>query len=319
MADDLANVVLASLEVEDPNILRAACIMAGNLRLAQAERGLLKAINSKAWQVQMEAIKALGKLGVKGALPYLRRVLKASDADIRQKVLAGAAGPIKGGANDNDEVNPEVRRAAAIAINRLDTKIAQDALLAALGADQPTLLGAAMAGLANLDCHDANERMIELLSHPDNGVRRGAAASLGKLRASAAVDKLIDLLQDLDADVRREAIIALNHLKEKKALEPIAQTMGDANADVRRVAAIALGNAQSKDKQVVMPLVIGLQDREASVRQACLSSLANLKAASALEEASKLLRDTHEAVARQAAMTVVVLCQYREKPDYDRE
>ena len=319
MAEELSSVVLASLEVEDPNILRAGCIMAGNLKLDQAERALLKAINSKAWQVQMEAIKALGKLGSKGALPYLRRVLKASDADIRQKILAGAAGPVKGAAPDGDELNPEVRRAAAIAINRLDPKIAQDALLGALAADQPTLLGAAMSGLANLDCLDGVDRMVELLSHEDPTVRRGAAASLGKLRAEKALDNLIAMLQDQDADVRREVIIALNHLKDRKALAPIADTMRDANADVRRVAAIALGNAQSKDKQVIMPLIIGLEDREASVRQACLSSLANLKAASALEGACKLLRDTHEAVARQAAMTVVVLSQYREKPDYDRE
>ncbi len=318
MADDLTSVVLASMDVEDPNILRAACIMAGNLQVAEAERGLLKAINSKAWQVQMEAIKALGKLGSKGALPYLRRLLKASDADIRQKVLAGAAGPVKGAAPD-DELNPEVKRAAAIAINRLDPKIAQDALLGAMAADQPTLLGAAMSGLANLDCLEGSARMVELLSHAEPVVRKGAAASLGKLRVESAVDNLIALLQDPDAEVRREAIIALNHVKNRKALPSIADAMRDDNADVRRVAAIALGNAQSKDKQVVMPLVIGLQDREASVRQACLSSLANLKAGSALNEACKLLRDTHEAVARQAAMTVVVLSQYVEKPDYDRE
>lgn len=319
MSEDLTEVVLASLEMEDPNILRAGCIMAGNLQIAKAERALLKALNSKAWQVQMEAIKALGKLGSKGTLPYLRRILKASDADIRQKVLAGAAGPIKGGQPENEEINPEVRRAAAIAINRLDPTITQDALLGALAADQPTLLGAAMSGLANLDCREGAPRMMDLLSHSDPTVRKGAAASLGKLRETNATDKLIALLKDTDTEVRREAIIALNHLKERKALEPIAATMSDDNADVRRVAAIALGNAQSRDKQVVMPLIAGLRDREASVRQACLSSLANLKAASALEDSCKLLRDSHEAVARQAAMTVVVLSQYREKPDYEKE
>ena len=319
MAEDLNGIVLSCLDVEDPNILRAACIMAGNLQLQEAERALLKALNHKAWQVQMEAIRALGRLGSQGALPYLRRMLKASDADIRQKVLTGAAGPVKGAAPDADELNPEVRRAAAIAINRLNPKIAQDALIAALATDQPTLLSAAMTGLANLECYDVLNRMIELLDNDDASVRKGAAASLGKLRAEAATDKLMNMVQDADSEVRKEVIIALNHIKNKKALPYIAQAMDDDNPDVRRVAAIALGNAQSKDTQVVLPLVNGLQDRDASVRQACLSSLSNLKVGKALDLSCQLLRDTHEAVARQAAMTVVVLSQYRERPDYDRD
>jgi HEAT repeat protein len=319
MTEELESVVLAALEAEDPNILRAACIVAGRIKLPQAERALLKGINNKAWQVQMEAVKALGCLGSKGALPYLRRALKASDAEIRQKVLAGAVVKAVGADGGGDELNPEVRRAIAIAINRLDAKIAQDALLAALNSGQPHLLGVGMSGLANLESQSGDARMLELLNHEDPNVRKGAAASLGKLRVLEALDKLIELLRDPDADVRREAIIALNHLKAKKALEFITEAMGDDNPDVRRVAAIALGNAQSKAKAIVMPLIAALRDRDPGVRQACLSALGNLKAASALEAAANLLTDSHEAVARQAALTVVTLSQYLEKPDYERE
>jgi HEAT repeat protein len=319
MTEELESAVLAALEIEDPNILRAACIMAGRMKLSQAERALLKGINNKAWQVQMEAVKALGCLGAKGALPYLRRALKASDADIRQKVLAGAVAKAVGAEGGGDELNPEVRRAIAIAINRLDAKIAQDALLAALSSGQPHLLGVGMSGLANLESHSGDAHMLELLNHEDPNVRKGAVASLGKLRVTAALDKLIELLRDADSDVRREAVIALNHLKAKKALEFIAEAMGDDSPDVRQVAAIALGNAQSKNKAIVMPLIVGLQDRDFKVRQSCLSALSNLKAASALEDAAKLLTDSHEAVARQAAATVATLAQYLEKPDYERE
>jgi HEAT repeat protein len=318
MPEEINKIVLASLEAEDPNILRAACIMAGNLKLAQAERSLLKALTHKAWQVQMEAARALGRLGAQGALPYLRRMLKASDSDIRQKVLTGAAGG-KGAGAEGDELNPEVRRACAIAINSLNHKIAQDALLSALGSDQPTLLSAALAGLANLECGEAGERMIELLDSPDPALRRAAAASLGKLRDDKAAGKLIALLADQDPEVRKEAIIALNHLKNKKSLPHIAQAMDDNSPEVRRVCAIALGNAQTKEDQIVRPLLKGLEDREASVRQACLSSLANLKVGKALEASCALLGDSHDEVARQAAMTVVVLSQYRERPDYEKD
>jgi HEAT repeat protein len=316
MTEDLSSVILASLETEDPNVLRAACVMAGNLKLTQAERALLKALNHKAWQVQMEAVRALGRLGSQGALPFLRRMLKASDSDIRQKILIAAAGAKAGG--DGEELNPEVRRACAIAINRINPKIAQDALWEAMGSDQPSLLNAAIAGLANLDCAAAGEPMLELLDSQDPAVRRAAAAGLGKLREEKAVAKLIDLLQDQDAEVRKEAIISLNHIKDKRALPHISLSMEDDSPEVRRVCAIALGNAQSRDEQIVQPLITGLADRDPGVRQACLSSLGNLKAGAALESCCALLSDTHEAVARQAAVTVVALAQYRERPDYEK-
>jgi HEAT repeat protein len=317
MAEDLSSVVLAALEVEDPNILRAACVMAGSLKLAQAERALLKALNHKAWQVQMEAVRALGRLGAHGSVPFMRRMLKASDADIRQKILTGAAGSKAG--TEGEDLNPEVRRALAIAISRLSPKIAQDALWEALSSDQPTLLNAAIAGLANLECAAAGERMIELLDHKDTAVRRAAAASLGKLREEKAAEKLIDLLRDQEAEVRKEAVIALNHLKNKKALPHMALAMDDPSPEVRRVCAIALGNAQSKEGLIVQPLLKGLDDRDPGVRQACLSSLGNLKIGAALEACCALLGDTHEAVARQAAVTVVALAQYCERPDYEKD
>jgi HEAT repeat protein len=317
MTDDLSSVVLTALEAEDPNVLRAACVMAGNLKLAQAERALLKILNHKAWQVQMEAVRALGRLDSQGALPFLRRMLKASDNDIRQKVLTAAAGAKGGG--DGEELNPEVRRALAIAINRLNPKIAQDALWQAMDSDQPTLLTAAVAGLANLDCLAASESMIELLDNENPAVRKGVAAGLGKLREEKAVGQLIDLLQDQEAEVRKEAIIALNHIKDKRALPHIARAMEDIDPEVRRVCAIALGNAQSKIEQIVKPLLKGLADRDPSVRQACLSSLGNLKVGAALEACCSLLGDTHEAVARQAGVTVVALAQYRDRPDYEKD
>jgi HEAT repeat protein len=312
--------ILETLDKEDPNLVRAACIMSGVRKLAQAERGLLKALGHKAWQVQAEAAKALGLIGSKGAVPFLRRILKASDADLRQKMLTAAAEAGKAAAEPSgDESHPEARRAAAVALNRLEPQITQDALLAALGADQPALLGAAMAGLANLESPVGRERMVELLGHADPGVRKNAAACLGRLRETKALAGLLALLGDADKDVRKEAAIALNHIKDRQGIGPLAGLMDDQDADVRRVAAIALGNTKSREPILVQALVRALADREASVRQASLSALANLKAASALEAAAALLGDTHEAVARQAAVTISALALARERPDYDSD
>jgi HEAT repeat protein len=317
MADNVTQIILESLDSEDPNILRAACHMAGTLGLAEAERGLLKALGHQAWQVQAEAAKALGLIGAAGALQYLRRILKASDSELRAKMLAAAAGKGKPPSEDSDEAHPELAYAAAVAINRLSPQVTQDALLAALGSDQASLLSAAMVGLANLESEAGTERMVELLGNEDAAIKRTAAACLGKLREKSAVPKLVELLEDGDAVVRKEAVIALNHIKDRRALGAIGDCLGDDQAEVRRVAAIALGNTRMREEELVQPLVKGLRDRDANVRKACLSALANLKAEEALESSAELLKDTDEDVARQAGVTVVVLGQIREKPDYE--
>ena len=317
MADTVADIVLESLDSEDPNILRAACVMSGVLGLEQAERGLLRALGNKVWQVQAAAAKALGLIGAKGALPFLRRLLKASESELRSRMLSAAAGKGQAAMDDSEETHPEVARAAAVAINRLSPQITQEALLTALESDQANLLSAAMVGLANLEATAGRERMMELLGHAEAGIRRTAAACLGKLREKAAVPKLVELLDDDDAGVRKEAVIALNHIKDRRAIGSLVDRLGDADNEVRRVAAIALGNTRLREEELVQGLIKGLKDRDPAVRKACLSALANLKAAEALEAVAGLLNDSHEEVARQAGVTVVVLGQVREKPDYE--
>jgi len=119
MAADLEKVVLDALDSEDPNLLRAACYLAGEMGLERAERGLIKALGHKAWQVQAEAARALGRIGSKGALPFLRRLLKASEGDLRQKVLA-AAGAKPGAGDDSEETRPEVLRLVGLYRRRRD-------------------------------------------------------------------------------------------------------------------------------------------------------------------------------------------------------
>jgi HEAT repeat protein len=321
MAAEMENAVLESLDSEDPNVLRAACQLAGYLKLKRAERGLLKALAHKAWQVQAEACRALGLLGQPGPLPYLRRLLKASDSELRSKILAAAAVSAKaarvgGGGENQEEAHPEVQRSAAIAINRLNPKVCEEALLVALGSDQANLLTAAMAGLANLESENGCERMVELLAHEDPKVRSAAAASLGRLRWTGAVDGLLKHCKDDDPHVRREAAIALNHLKDNRAIPFLAGLMSDADATVRRVAAIALGNIRRPREEAVEALRKGLTDRDADVRSASLKALANLKASDTLEEVVALMQDTHDPVKAAAAVAAGLLLYTRQNPDY---
>ncbi len=319
MNPQLEKTILEALDSEDPNVLRAACLMAGLLKLEQAERGLIKALAHKAWQVQAEAARALGRLRLKGALPFLRRILKASETDLRQKMLAAAAGTLAGGpggAAAEGETNPELLKQAAIALNRIAPETTEQALLAALSSPQPNLVSAALAGLANLESEAGAPRILELLESKEAPLRRLAAACVGKLRLRPAVPRLMALVSDDDGGVRREAVIALNHIKENQAIPALAACLEDKDPEVRRVAVIALGNTRSRQEEVVDALLGRLGDHDPQVRQASLSALANLRAARALEACAGLLSDPHEKVSRQAAVTVGALGLARERPEY---
>ena len=221
----LAELVLSKLDSEDPNVLRAACFLCGSMELAQAERGLLKALGHKAWQIRAEAATALGLIKSKGALPYLRRVLKAPETELRQKILASAA---SGNAPaQEDEEHPKVLRAAAIAMSRIDPGITQEALLAALASGQAKLMNAALAGLGNLESLEAKEQIMQCLGHGEAPVRKMAATAVGKLRLAEAAPQLIGLLQDPEPEVRKESLIALNHIKPNETLQPMANCMQD--------------------------------------------------------------------------------------------
>jgi len=313
---EIERVVLEALDSEDPNVLRAACVMSGELGLAEAERGLLKALVHKAWQVRLEAAKALGKCGTTGAIPFLKRILKASTVDLRQKLLAAATGQGLMKTELDDDTPPQVQKAAAVALNRLDPSITQDVLLAALGGKDPNLLVAATAGLANLESNEGRERMVELLGHENATVRKAAVMAMGKLKEPAGVETLLKLLKDPDADTRKEALIALNNIKDPRAIEPMANLLADPEPMVRRVAAIALGNTRSTSKKIASLLLKGLNDRSPEVRGACLSALGNLRQPTAMEAAASLLRDSHEEVIVQAAKTVLTLAAIRERGEY---
>ena len=286
MPQKLDQVVFNGLDSEDPNILRAACFLAGQLKIARAEQGMLKALQHKSWQVQAEAARSLGRLGSLGALAHLKRLLKATDTDLRQKMLAAARG---GQEEKAGEPHLEVKKQTAIAINRIKPEIAQEALLDALTSGQANLVGAALAGLANLEAEGGHAQIVSLLDSPEAKTRGQAAACAGRLLLREAVPNLVELLKDADADVRKEAVIALNHIKDKKSVGSLAALLDDQDPGVRGITAIALGNTHMREPELISALSRGLSDKDPKVRLACLKALANLKAEDMLEEAAVLV------------------------------
>lgn len=323
----LKDSIVGHLAGDDPNLARAGCRLAAELDLKDAVPALLRALESKFWQIRVEAARALGQLG-QGLPPVERAMMKllgASDQNVRQRILIAASTEGRAAESTADAAGkkkdaqpPPVQRAAALALSRLRPDIAETVLIEALSGENPGLIQAAISGLASLESMAGADKMIDLLDHPDTKTRKAAVTGLGRLKVRAAAPGLMKLLEDPKAEVRQEAIIALNHLKLPEAMDHLIGKLADDSADVRRVAAVALGNTRSRSEEVIRALEGALADNHWSVRQAAASSLANLRAEGSLDKLIALLSDPRDEVRREACLACFKLYVSREQPDYER-
>jgi HEAT repeat protein len=178
------------------------------------------------------------------------------------------------------------------------------AVVAAVGADDWRLRGAAVRALrqsatrdeiAHLletlqrDHHDLNvlssalqvliaanrdvtAPLVQLLADPAANLRMHAALALGALDDPAAVPALVGALDDEDANVRFHAIEALGQMRASEAVEPLARIAGSGDFFLSFPAIDALGRI---DDAGVVPTLIGLLDQEL-LRPAVIDSLAAL-------------------------------------------
>ncbi|MBU0516335.1 MAG: HEAT repeat domain-containing protein [Proteobacteria bacterium] len=328
MADSkLKDLIVGLLTGDDPNLARAACRLAAELDLKETVPELMKALETKFWQIRVEAVRALGVLG-QGSPPVERAMLKllgAGDQNARQRILIAAS--TEGRAVEStpdlagqkkDSQPPQVQRAAALALSRLRPDIAETVLVDTLSGENPGLVQAAMSGLASLESMAGADKMTDLLGHPDAKTRKAAVTGLGRLKVRAAAPRLLELLDDPKAEIRQEAVIALNHLKLPEAIDHLIGKLADDSADVRRVAAVALGNTRSRSEDVIRALEVALADQHWPVRQAAVSSLANLRAEGSLDKLIAALSDPRDEVRREASLACFKLYVSLDQPDYER-
>jgi HEAT repeat protein len=318
--------IKTDLQAEDPNRVRAACRLAVELEIKGAVADLIRLLDHRHWQVRVEAVRALGRLGkgMAAVEQVLMKALEANETTLRRRILIAAspegpaAAPVETAGAQKKSQPPAVQKEAAVALNRLRPDIAENVLIETLSGANPALIQAAMSGLVSLESETGVDLMIQLLGHDDHNTRKAAVVGLGRLRVARAVPHLIELLEDHQAEVRRQAVIALNHLKAREAVDPLVRRMADESAEVRRVTAIALGNTRVLTPQVEEALLAALTDRQWSVRQAAAAGLANLKAIDHLDRLIELLTDPRDEVRAEAALACHRLLLWRDQPDYDR-
>jgi len=189
-----------------------------NISTSQLEK-LLNTASRETMQ-RYEAIKSLGKLGDKRAVPFLIKLLK--------------------------DKNFICRNYAAEALGRLSDRRAVLPLVFALKDTDETVRLSAVEALGLLSDKRAVSALINVLNDKDLAVRYCTIQTLLKLGDPQAVKAIINKLNDNSPDIRALAAKSLVAFKEPTSYSAIMKLLDDKDVNVRAESARALADLSAK-------------------------------------------------------------------------
>lgn len=259
--------------LEDPSsVVRSiAAEVAGLLQLKAAAPRLRAMVRTAEGDELYYAIRSLGELGAKEALPEICRRLD-DDLDWTRAAAAHAVGLLGGEAERIlpllDDPSAWVRSAAAEAIGKLGARGAVPQLLFLLGDGDSSTVDAAAVALGRLGAREAVPQLVDVL---DSG-RASAQQALGMLEAVEAVPDLLPLLGRRDSYRRKLALEALGRIGAREAAGEIAALLEDEAS--RWDAVRALERMEATEIVPKLEALLGRED--ADLRYAAASALCRL-------------------------------------------
>ncbi|MFI5363155.1 MAG: HEAT repeat domain-containing protein [Elusimicrobiota bacterium] len=239
----------AGLQVLRSKVLEAL----GRIGGEQAVAVLEEAVNDKDPRVVEEAVRGLGRLQIKEAVPALQQ-LASSGGDMTQAVFEAlasigdkrAASTLEQGLTSADKfVAVEAEYALAKLgrkdmIARLESSLKNDP-----GSEKVALLAAYY--LAKLDRASGLDHLVALMAKPDAGFSVLAADALGKSENPRAVLPLVEAAKSEDSSLRLSIARGLGLLGGGRALSALRKLREDSNPAVHHAALISLAELGEVD------------------------------------------------------------------------
>jgi len=309
-----SELLLVALREGTPQERLQAARAAGRIQVTDYAGPLAQAARSDLLVLRLEALFALGQLGLpEGVQPSPLAVEAVTDAlaDSDAEIVAAATEALgklaPEGAADRivpllAHLSPKVRREAATALFRLRfvpvwRKQTQDppplpaaavrALAASLKDPAPEVRQAAAHGFSRYGEPEAVHELTDALEDGDVWVRLFAARAIGRSGIDGAAPALVRALGDDDLHVRAEAISALARLELVFGYPADLET--DPSLHVRAALARALGQAVGDDSLARLRRLA--EDASPTVRAAAIESLAARRGDEAAETLLSLLND----------------------------
>ena len=274
----------------------SACNALAALRDARAVPPLIDVVlRDPIAAVRAQAARALGELGDDRALPLLISSLGDPDYWMRFRALEAieALSPIDTSAIEAAlaDANPEVRRRAVLALDRMGrlekpfNDLTADDDAASAEAEQ-RLIAVGRAGLS--------ERLVRYLSAPEARMRARIARVLGQVGEPRHADALIGALGDAEPTVVLEVIAALGELVVPAAAGPLIERLAAPDRAVRRAAAAALRRFEPSALAAHLERLSKLAaDPSDDVRVVALEAIAAVRDAAATGILVEALRDRY--------------------------
>lgn len=239
------------LQVLRWKILEALSRLGGD----QAVSLLSESLNDRDPRVVEEAVRGLGRLQVKAAVPALLELSRgASAGDLTQAVVEAlgdigdkrAVSALERAVKSSDRF---VEVEAAYSLARLGQKDMagklSDNLKSDPGAEKVGILAAYY--LAKLDHASGLDHLVGLMKRTDGGYAALAAEALGKSENPRAVLPLVEAARSEDSSLRLSVARSLGRLGGKRALSALKQLRNDANPGVRNAALSSLAELGELD------------------------------------------------------------------------
>ncbi len=260
LSTSMTSVILKE-QAGNPKRTRTSIRILGLLKSVEAAPYLVDLASGTAYP--LEAIKALGEIGYKPAIPAIASQLKnAESPDIRKAALQ-AAGAI-GGAEGLDSILEIVKPATRESL-------------------PPDLLEAstlALAGIAQKGNTDprilASLKDLAAMARP--AIRRYAAQGLGAFNNPASAETLLALVNtEVDVTVRKAAVLALNKQKNEAVIPAFLKLLKEKDLDpTLKAAAITAVGDNAGGSLGINVIIDALADPTDAVRAAASSSLKKL-------------------------------------------
>lgn len=286
------------------------------------------------WDVQLEAVRALGKTREESAIDTLIEVMDNHEhQDIESEVLKALA-QIKGRGIDVliqrlQEKTPQSRRRAAKALGMVNTPEATRALSQALQDDAAEVRIAAISALAKLGAEKYLPAIMLLIRDKNEEVRTAAMQSTCKLASNTSSDnlykQLLTLLNDPSGQVRNSCFNALSSSIENGALSAettatIITSLNDPSPTVGASACVLLGKNGAAS---VIPSLTALlidSSKYPMLRRAAAQALEEIGVINdnLIEALTATINDQEQSI-RLIALTVLVSLAAQPQPPENQE
>jgi cyclophilin family peptidyl-prolyl cis-trans isomerase/HEAT repeat protein len=278
----------------------------------RAAPALLTLARSKGLYTRGFAVKGLGTLKERQAVPLLVQMLEAVDrepslvaeaARALGKIADPQSRPALARLSTNFKVSPMIRAEAVTALGEIPETETLNALLNVLADRSPTVRAAALTALSKRDPETLLRALSSLDADPHWSVRAALAGALTALDPTIAVPRLREMLADTDQRVVPAVLTALTRLRAEGVEQILLERLKAEDPIVRAVAATQLGEQMpaSAVPALIAAYRFGEVDSTYTARAAALSALAKSKEASAWETIASGLADKDWALRLRAA------------------